>query len=237
MRKDSSYYIPSIKTLKSAILFDGLDDDMIDDILTYLSPMTLPKKSIIHYTTLYKSLFIILSGRVKVSKINPDNGREYIISILTQGDVFDIVTLLTNEEQEINIEAIDEIQLLETPIETAKQWLNENPVFYKNFLPYIGKRMKSFENAGTNLALYDTKTRLAQLILDNAEITSECEEYAVNLISDLSHETLAQMIGSVRKIVNLNIQELKKDEIIRSSRGNLSVLNLDKLKEICGCVT
>ncbi|OQX58508.1 MAG: hypothetical protein B5M52_05360, partial [Helicobacteraceae bacterium 4484_230] len=55
--------------------------------------------------------------------------------------------------------------------------------------------------------------------------------YAVKLINDLSHEALAQMIGSVRKVVNLNIQELKKEGIIDASRGNLSVKDLQALLE------
>jgi len=39
------------------------------------------------------------------------------------------------------------------------------------------------------------------------------------------------MIGSVRKVINLNIQELKKEGIIDSVRGNLSVKDLQKLLE------
>ncbi len=51
------------------------------------------------------------------------------------------------------------------------------------------------------------------------------------MINDLSHESLAQMIGSVRKVVNLHIQELKKEGIINSKRGKLSIINLQKLTE------
>ncbi len=237
MRKDSSYYNRSVKILQGATLFNGLGLDTIDDILQNLTPMTLPRKSTIHYTALHKSIFIVLKGRVKVSKINPDNGREYILSLLSEGDVFDIITFLTNSEHEVNVETIDEVQLLETTLKTANIWLEKNPVFNKNFLPYVGRRMESYKNASSNLALYNTKTRLAKLILDNKGSHIEGKKYSVDLIDDLSHEALAQMIGSVRKIVNLNIQELKKDLIITSSRGSLSILNIDKLKQLCSSVT
>jgi biotin operon repressor len=108
-------------------------------------------------------------------------------------------------------------------------------MFNKNFLPYVGNRMRLLEEAGSNLVLYDTITRLAKLILDNVNnnTNQEVKESSVKLINDLSHETLAQMIGSVRKVINLNIQELKKEEIITSVRGKLSVINMQKLLDRC----
>ncbi|MEA1981951.1 MAG: Crp/Fnr family transcriptional regulator [Campylobacterota bacterium] len=232
MRKDSTYYLSSVKVLRGASLFDGVDEDMMDEILGYFSPVTIPKKGVINSFETKKSFFIIISGRVKISKINPQNGREYIISLLDKGDVFDVISLLDEKEHEVNIEAIDELELLKTPMETARSWLDRNPEFNKNFLPYIGNRMRSLEDASSNLALYDTITRLAKLILDNVH-TKEQEESPVKFINDLSHEALAQMIGSVRKVVNLNIQELKKEGVITSTRGNLSVINMQKLLDRC----
>ena len=118
-------------------------------------------------------------------------------------------------------------------MDTARNWLDTHPEFNKNFLPYLGSRMRLLENSATDLALYDTITRLARLILRYVDdkSTQQEKEYSVKLINDLSHEALAQMIGSVRKVVNLNIQELKKEGIIDSARGKLSVKNLQKLLE------
>jgi len=233
MRKDSPYYQPSINVLQSATLFDGVDEKMMEEILGYFTPMTLPKKSLIHPSQTKESFFVIISGRVKISQINPETGREYIINILEGGDAFDIISLLDREVHEVIIEAIDEIQLLKTSIHTARNWLDIHPKFNKNFLPYLGNRMRLLENSATDLALYDTMTRLAKLILRYVDDKSnqQEQEYPVKLINDLSHEALAQMIGSVRKVINLNIQELKKEGIIDSVRGSLSAKNLQKLFE------
>ncbi len=234
MRKDSPYYQPSIETLQCASLFNGVDERMIEEILGYFTPMTLSKKTSIHPWQTQISLFVIIKGRVKVSTINPTNGREYIVSLLDKGDVFDIISLLDAKKHEVNIETIEEVQLLKMPIQTARDWLEKNPQFNKNILPYIGERMRYLESSSSNLALYDTMDRLVKLILDNVDVHSKMKnEFPVKLINDLSHESLAQMIGSVRKIVNLNIQELKKEGIISSLRGKLSVNNLEKLLDKC----
>ena len=233
MRKDSPYYLPSINVLQGASLFHGVDVQMMEEILGHFSPMTLPKKSIVHSWQTKESFFVIISGRVKVSQINPETGREYIIFLLQGGDAFDIISLLDREEHEVVIEAIDELQLLRTSMATARNWLDTHPEFNKNFLPYLGMRMRHLENSTTDMALYDTITRLARLILRYVEDTStqQEKEYSVKLINDLSHEALAQMIGSVRKVVNINIQELKKEGIVDSVRGKLSVKDLQKLLE------
>ncbi len=234
MRKDSQYYIPSIKVLQSATLFNGVDEVVLDEILGYFSPMTLPKKTLIYSSQTKMSFFIIIQGRVKISKINPSNGREYIIALLDKGDVFDVISFLDLKEHEVNIETIEEVQLLKTSMQVARNWLDKHPEFNKNFLPYIGESMRYLENSGSNLALYDTMSRLAKLILNNVNIHNKLEdEFSVKLINDLSHEAIAFMIGSVRKVVNLNIQELKKEGIISSSRGKLSVSNLEKLLDKC----
>jgi len=233
MRKDSPYYLPSINVLQGASLFHGVDAQMMEEILGHFTPMTLPKKSIVHSWKTKESFFVIISGRVKISRINPETGREYIIFLLQGGDAFDIISLLDREEHEVVIEAIDELQLLKTSMDTARNWLDTHPEFNKNFLPYLGMRMRHLENSTTDMALHDTITRLARLILRYVDDkrTQQEKEYSVKLINDLSHEALAQMIGSVRKVVNLNIQELKKEGIIDSARGKLSVKNLQKLLE------
>ena len=234
MRKDSPYYQPSINVLQSTSLFNGVDEVMMEEILGHFSPMTLPKKTSIYPWQTQTSLFVIIKGRVKVSTINPSNGHEYIISLLDKGDVFDVISLLDTKEHEVNIETIEEVQLLKTSTQTARDWLEKHPEFNKNFLPYIGERMRYLENSSSGLALYDTMSRLAKLILDNVDTHSKMKkEFPVKLINDLSHESLAQMIGSVRKVVNLNIQELKKEGIITSVRGKLSVNSLEKLLDKC----
>ena len=79
--------------------------------------------------------------------------------------------------------------------------------------------------------LCNTKKRLMKFILENCDYENSVDNiYSVKLINDLSHETLAQMLGSVRRVINSDLQKLKKDNIITLSRGNLSIKDLSKLK-------
>jgi CRP-like cAMP-binding protein len=233
VRKDSLFYQQSINVLKKSPLFQGIDSQRMEEILSHFTPVTLLKKNIINSWQTKDYFFLIIKGRVKVSQVNLESGREYLLYILKEGDVFDIISLFEKKENEVIIEAIDELLLLKTSTDIARDWLDFHPEFNKNFLPYLGTKMRLIENSAIDLTLYDTMTRLSRLILRYVDEKSckQKQEYEVTLINDLSHESLAQMIGSVRKVVNLHIQELKKEGIINSKRGKLSVINLQKLTE------
>ena len=226
MKKDSPYYDLSKNLLKETLLFKQMNNELFEEALTHLFPLSLPKKTIIEPYQTQKYIFIIVKGRVKISQTNHE-GREYIISLLNTGDLFDIIFFLDEKQHEVTIETIDETVLLKADINFAKKWLETHPEFYKNLLPYLGNRMRELEENAVNLALYDTITRLSRLILKNTD-----EDKNIKKINDLSHDTIAKMIGSVRKVVNLNIQKLKKENILNPSDKKLTLKNLKKLIRI-----
>ena len=218
--------------LKKTSLFNGIDDAMLEEIV-HLSTLThLQKKSVIFSSDTKDKVFIILSGRAKLSSINPDIGREYVVSLLEPGDAFDLISWLGGTDDGLIVEAIDDLQLLSAPITIARSWVDMYPQFNKQLFPYLGKRMRSIKKTSESLALYDTTTRLARLIvtyIDNNALPNDAGLIPIRLINDLPHEILAQMIGSARKVVNQNLQTLKKEGIIASVDGRLFVKDLDRL--------
>lgn len=57
----------------------------------------------------------IISGRLKVFKSNPDTGREHTVFVLSNGDVFDVLSLLDAEPHDVYWEALDVLEVLKTP--------------------------------------------------------------------------------------------------------------------------
>jgi len=240
MDKHSPYYTDTVAILRNTPLFNGIDDERFEEMLSHTDLITASKKSIILSSEVCNTVFIILSGRVKVSTIHPKTGREYIITLLAAGDAFNMTSLLENdevekeEEKSIVFEAIDNLRLLYTPISTAQDWLNKHPEFNKNFFPYLAKVIRTVNTATEELALHDTMTRLVKLILKYAEPNTNKKENTlipIRLIHDLPHEVLAQMIGSARKVVNQNLQTLKKEGSIVYIDGHLFIKDINKLIE------
>jgi len=123
--------------------------------------------------------------------------------------------------------ALDDMEVLVTTVEQAKEWINQHPDFNRAFLPYLGKQMHGLADQVTDLSLYDTEARLARLILRYLAPGNLPND--IHLINDLSQETLASMIGSVRVIVTRHLQKWKQKKIISDKRGDWTVLDLQAL--------
>ncbi len=172
-----------------------------------------------------KNFYIIIKGVIKVFQYNPENNKEQTLYLLKSQDFFDVLTLLDGRSHEVMTKALDDCEVLELPIEKVREWIETTPAFNKAFLPYIAKRMREVEELASDLSLLDTSARLIKLLLKNLDKTSK----HIPLIHSFSHEDIASMIGSVRQVVNRQLQELKKEGIINIKRKKITVNSLDKL--------
>ncbi|MBW1751475.1 MAG: Crp/Fnr family transcriptional regulator, partial [Deltaproteobacteria bacterium] len=125
--------------------------------------------------------------------------------------------------------ALDDMEVLVTTVNQAKEWINQHPDFNRAFLPYLGKQMHGLADQVTDLSLYDTEARLARLILRHLVPGNLPND--IHLINDLSQETLASMIGSVRVVVTRHLQKWKQKKVISGKRGDWTVHDLQALLE------
>ncbi len=172
---------------------------------------------------------------MQLTRIHPGTGKQITISILSEGDMYDVLTLLDGQSHDISPSALDDLKLLSAPIGEVRNWIREHPDFNDNFMPYLGKRIRSREALATDLGLYDAHTRLARLILryvDSGDSSHQDKPgIEVRLLHDLSNETLAHMVGSARQVVNRHLQAMKKDGILHTENRRLIIDDLEKLQQ------
>ncbi len=230
MKPDSPFYANTLKTLKQSELFGGLDEAVVQDMLLMFRRQTWLRKSIVmEPEETIREFFVIISGRVKVTRTNPDTGKEFILFLMGPGDGFDVIPLLNGKAHNVSFVAMDDLEALTTPFKTIHDWIEGHPEFNRAFLPYLGKQIRQISNLAFDLALHDTGTRLIKLFLQHTVQSNPSPR--LNLINDLSNEELASMIGSVRVVVSRYLQKLKKEGIIIARRGNLEIKDLHALVE------
>ncbi len=175
---------------------------------------------------LQEEFFFVLEGRIKVSQINLSDAKEQTLKILTSGDMYDVVTLLDGKIHENILQALDDVRVIVFPITIVKKWMQEDPNFNKILFPYISQQLREMEELALDLSFYDTPSRLLKLINKNINPQNPSK---LNLIHNLPHEELASLIGTVRKVLNRHIQQLKKDGIIEVKRKNIEIKDTQKL--------
>ncbi|VAW66026.1 hypothetical protein MNBD_GAMMA09-259 [hydrothermal vent metagenome] len=240
MKRDPVYYIHCKKILIKTALFSGLTENILDDMLSLFRRDTWRRGTQLNSAIFKERFYLIIEGRVEVTRVNPDTGKSITLSLLGQGDGIDVVTLLNDHPHEILPVAIDDVSLISVPIKDARRWIDQHPEFNRNFLPYLGKQMRKMEDLSTDLALYDTMTRLARLILRHVVPQHEKSKehgYPLTLINDLHDESLARMVGSVRQVVNRHLQYWRKQGVLHKNNFKSEVIELEVLQSYAGDTT
>jgi len=228
-------YHEAFDVLSSSKLFGSLTTEMLHLILCESSLIRLKKSASIDNDFGTKHLYILLSGRLKVTQVDPLTGRTIAPFLLKEGDIFDFFSLLDGEEHTVFPVSLDNVLALSIPLERAREWIYEYPEFNRGFMPYLGEKMRELESFGASVVFDDIVTRLSKLILryTSPKKILPSNLYPVHLIHNLSDESISEMIGSVRSVVNSQINKLKKENLIFSTRGKLSIKNLEGLIKKC----
>ena len=200
------------------------DSQLLNQMSTELWKVRNFKSSIEVGSTFY----FIVSGKLKVFKSNPETGREHTLFVLSNGDVFDVLSLLDSKPHDVYWEALDKMEVLKIPMDQMRLWINKYPVMHKSILYYLGGRMQQLMDVATDVTLHSTLVRLASLLLKNIN----AETNKLQLINNLPNDEIASLIGTTRSVVSRHIQELKRCGAISVSRKKINVKNLEILLSI-----
>jgi len=222
--------------VKQATLFTDLPAKLIEDFQQEFQLNEWHKDDYINSDILTKRFFVVIEGQVEIKQSNPETGREATLDMLYAGDCFDLMVLLDDQPHKVIISPLTTVKLLSVKLDTMRQWLWSNPQFNQQFMPYLAKKMREKEQQASSLVLHDVTTRLSRIILEHINKikfyngTKEAE-HQHHLVNGLNDETLARMAGSVRQVINKQLQQWKKAGTIDKKRNQLIIKDLEALEK------
>ncbi len=173
--------------------------------------------------------YFIMSGKIKIYDIDFETSKEQTLYMLSHGDMFDVVSLLDGKPNQYISEVLEDTHVIRVPLVDVEKMIVSDAKFRQYFYAYVASQLKSMEDLAVSLSFYDVYQRVLQLF---ARFTKTVDgKSKLDVIDNLSHDDLASMVGSVRKVVNRSIQKIKKDGIIEVSRKNIHIKNFQKLLE------
>ena len=176
---------------------------------------------------IHRIAIVANKARMKVLAVNQKTGDEYIAYILSYGDIFNVTTFFDGKKDYLHAEAIDDLEILFCNIDIARGWINNLEDFNKNLLRYLSERLRMVQKFNLNRTFYSIEVRLAKLIYENIVD----DDHPLNLLNDLSHKELAEMLGTSRAVVNRNLQKLKDDNLINIQRKKILIQDYQKLQD------
>ncbi|HEB56102.1 MAG TPA: Crp/Fnr family transcriptional regulator [Gammaproteobacteria bacterium] len=236
MKRDPVYFSHCKQVLTRSPLFSGLADELLDDMLSLFRRDTWRRGLQLDSLIFQERFYLLIEGRLEVMRINPETGRSITLFLLGPGDGIDMASLLCSQRHEVTPVAVDDVALISVPIPEARAWIDRHHEFNRNFLPYLGEQMRQIEDLATDLALYDTMTRLARLILRYVvpHHPQSADGQTLKLINDLHDDALARMVGSVRQVVNRHLQHWRKQGVLHKHKFRTEVADLEILQQYAG---
>ena len=222
--------------VKQANLFADLPEKLIEDFQQEFQLNEWYKGDYINSDILMKRFFVVIDGQLEIKQSNPDTGREATLDMLYAGDCLDLMVLFDNQPHDVIISPLTTVKLLSVTLATMRHWLWTYPEFNQQFMPYLAQKMREKEQQASSLILNDVTTRLSRIILKHINKIKfydglQEEEHQYHLVNGLNDETLARMTGSVRQVINKQLQLWKKKGTIDKKRNQLIIKDLEALEK------
>ncbi|MBI2252946.1 MAG: Crp/Fnr family transcriptional regulator [Armatimonadetes bacterium] len=218
--------------LKRFNLFKSLPPEDIETLAKISYMINVKQREPIYFPgETANTIYTIKSGLVKISKLSPD-GKEIILVILSQGEIFGEMTIMGEEFRDVEAKAMEDTLLCVSKKDDFLNILRKNPKFSFSITKLISFRLKQIEAKLENLLFKDVPTRLAETLIQLSQQYGIATARGAKFKARFTHQDLANLIGSTRETVSSFLAAWKKDGIIDMEGRKIVLLNLDKLHQL-----
>ena len=215
--------------LKNCQLFEQLTADDLQAVEARSKSRAFPRGTPI-YLPLDEtnSVFLLASGRVKICNLTPD-GKQSILAFIEPGELFGELAIFDAGPRDEYAEAVEKSTIVLIPGEVMRQTMESHPGVTMGVTKLIGLRRRRIEQRLKNLLFLSNRDRLTHLLLELAEQYGTREKGGLRLRIQLSHQDLANVIGSTRETVTVVLGEMQTEGLLSIGRRRIVILDVDRL--------
>jgi CRP/FNR family cyclic AMP-dependent transcriptional regulator len=179
-----------------------------------------------------RGIFVLCKGSVKLS-INSPNGRTMIVKLAEPGEVLGLSATISGKPYEVTAETIDPCQVNFVKRDDFLRFLKDDvEACFKVAEQLSDKYHNACQEVRTLGLSHSASEKLANLLLEWSCKNGESAKAEPRLKLRLTHEEIAQMIGTSRETVTRLFAEMKRRQIVQSKGSTLLIRNTAALREI-----
>lgn len=178
-----------------------------------------------------QGVFFLAQGRVKISKVTRD-GKELTLAYRTNGDFFGEPCLLEGGPREEMAEAMEATTAIEVDRETLDRALAANGAAAYWFARALIARRKDLESRVEQLIFKDVGAKLAELLLELGQSHGIEDNRGLVVGLKITHQEMANLIGSTRETVSLTLSQFKKKGLIQSEGRRVILADREGLRAL-----
>lgn len=172
-------------------------------------------------------LYFVKNGKVKVFKTN-DDGKEYIISLATEGEFVGYVDLIKDTKYNESCAALEDTEVSLIPKDDFQALLHANRDVASQLIKMLASNVSEKEEQLLQLAYNSVRKRVASALLLLHDKEGNKSEF--NILRD----DLARIVGTAKESVIRMLTEFKEDGYIEITDGAITIKNRQKLEHMPG---
>lgn len=220
--------------LKNCDMLQQMSPDQLDSLEKHCqrrkfaaaSPIYLPSENA-------DSIYLVGSGLVKICHLTAD-GKVSTLAYVKPGEVFGELALFDMHERGEYVESVEVSVLIRIPKQRIQELMNRDLGVALAVTKLVGLRRQRIERRLRTLLFTSNQHRLNHLLLDLAEQFGEAIDGGIRLGLKLSHQEIANLIGTTRETVTILMGKLKSDGLISGHRQTVILNDVSRLAESVG---
>ena len=177
------------------------------------------------------SMFIVNGGRIKISKVTRD-GKALTLNYCGPSEVFGETCLIEGGPREEMAEAMENSMITELERQDVERLLQAHAHFGFQLTRILAGRRRELENKLETLVFRDVTSKLAELLLSLAEEYGVEDSRGTMVALKITHQELANLIGSTRETVSLTLSQFKRKKLICTEGRKVIISDAESLRAL-----
>ena len=222
------------ENLDTINVFSDLSNEELEKVANLCTPRTYPKNSMIILEEEFgDTVFGIINGTVKITRVN-DEGKEVILALLGQGELFGELAVLDGEARSANALAQEKCTLLAFPKGEFLNLLKNNFKITFALMGELAKRLRKSDQQIEALSLSDAEHRIGVSILNLAEDMGVIKKGQVTIEKLPFQQDIANMAGTSRETVSRVLTMFEEKSMITKEGHTLVIPDYLFFKRLFG---
>jgi len=225
--------MPDLWCLAEVDIFQDLSPSEMDAIAARAPRQTVEAGTVFyspHSRT--EVLFILKQGRVRVFRLSPA-GKALTTAIITPGTIFGEMAIIGQRMHDNFAEALEDCVICLMSREDVQQMLLSDPRIAARIAETLGNRLIEMEQRLSDVVFKAVPQRIASALLTLGRAEQGRRRWPFGPVVcevRLTHEQLAELVGSSRETTTKVLGELREMGLVDLRRGSIAIRDLVALR-------
>jgi len=174
-------------------------------------------------------VYLIEEGWVKIYRLSADGRRVTVGSIRSPGEMMGLAEAIIDQDRTCFAGAINNVTMVVMTKNKFEELMAHHSFLAIKVAKLLGARMREAEAIIHEMVCWQAPGRLALMLIKMGERMGEQTKGGVKINLQLTHEELANMVGTSRQTVTSLLNTFKQEKSIVYEGRAIRIVNPDKL--------